>query len=217
VLREEGIKESVMSLFDSYDSSTVGEKTLETTAEDVFGFPLSFAQQRLWFFAQLEPESPAYNIPAAYQLSGPLNVPALEQSLNDIVRRHETLHTTFTAVDGQPVQVVAPHRPRALLVVDLRGLPDADKEARAMQLVTEDAHRPFDLAQGPLFRATLMHLAEEKYVLLLNMHHIVSDGWSTRVLNRELMALYGAFSTGTPSTLPELPIQYADFAIWQRQ
>jgi amino acid adenylation domain-containing protein len=185
--------------------------------EEVFVFPTSFAQQRLWFLAQLEPESPVYNILSAYRLSGPLHVPALEQAISEIVRRHETLRTTFHAADGQPFQRVAPHRPLALPIVDLRGLPEKDNDARALQLVTEEAHRPFDLAQGPLFRATLVQLAEEEHVLLLTMHHIISDGWSKRVLNRELTALYGAFSTGNPSPLPELPIQYADFAVWQRQ
>jgi amino acid adenylation domain-containing protein len=179
--------------------------------------PLSFAQQRLWFLAQLEPESPAYNLWAAYRLRGPLNVPALEQSLSEIVRRHEALRTTFAAVDGQPVQVVAPHRPLRLPIVKLKGLPEGEKDARALQLVAEDARRPFDLAQGPLFRATLAQLAEEDYVLLLAMHHIISDGWSTRVLFQELTALYTAFTTGKPSPLPELPVQYADYAVWQRQ
>jgi amino acid adenylation domain-containing protein len=179
--------------------------------------PLSFAQQRLWFLAQLEPESPTYNIPAAYRLRGLLNVAALEQSLSEIVRRHETLRTTFMAVDGQAVQVVAPHRPRALPMVDLRGEPAREQEARALQLAAEDAHRPFDLAQGPLFRATLVQLTEEEYVLLLNMHHIVSDGWSRMVLFQELTTFYTAFATGKPSPLPELPIQYADYAVWQRE
>jgi amino acid adenylation domain-containing protein len=185
--------------------------------EKGFVFPASFAQQRLWFLDQLEPESPAYNISAAYRLSGPLHVPALEQAISEIVRRHETLRTTFHAADGQPFQRVAPHRPLALPIVDLRGLPEEDNDARTLQLATEEAHRPFDLAQGPLFRATLVQLAEEQYVLLLTMHHIVSDGWSKRVLNRELTALYGAYATGQPSPLPELPIQYADFAVWQRE
>jgi amino acid adenylation domain-containing protein len=179
--------------------------------------PLSFAQQRLWFLAQLEPESAAYNIPAAYRLRGPLNVTALEQSLSDIVRRHESLRTTFYAVDGHPAQVVAPHRPLALPMVDLRGVPAGEQEARARQLATEHAQRPFDLAQGPLFRATLARLTEEDHVLLLNTHHIVSDGWSTGVLISELVALYKAFATGTPSLLPELALQYADYAVWQRE
>jgi amino acid adenylation domain-containing protein len=185
--------------------------------EEVLVFPTSFAQQRLWFLAEFEPESPAYSIPAAYRLSGPLNVPLLAQSLNAIVRRHEALRTTFAAVDGQPLQVVAPHRPLTLPVVDLRGLPDGAKEDQAMRLATEDVRSPFDLAHGPLFRATLVQLAEEEYVLLLNMHHIVSDGWSMGVLIQELTALYKAFSAGNPSPLPELPIQYADYAVWQRQ
>jgi amino acid adenylation domain-containing protein len=179
--------------------------------------PLSFAQQRLWFLDQLAPGNPVYNVAGAYRLRGPLNVTALEQSLSEIVRRHEALRTTFAAVDGQPFQRVAPHHILALPVIDLRGLPNGEKETRALQLAAEDAHCPFDLGQGPLFQVTLVQLAEEDYVLLLKKHHIISDGWSMGVLFRELTALYEAFSSGRPSPLPELPIQYADFAVWQRQ
>ena len=180
-------------------------------------FPLSFAQERLWFLDQWESNSPAYNIPAAVRLRGPLNVTALEQSVNDIVRRHEALRTTFAALDGEPVQVIAPAKPLSLVSLDLRALPEDEREAEALRLATEEAQRPFDLAQGPLLRATLLRLGEEEHIALLTMHHIASDGWSMGVLIREVAALYQAFSTGEPSPLPELPIQYADFAVWQRQ
>jgi len=178
---------------------------------------LSFAQARLWFLEQLEPGSWAYNIPAAVRLTGSLHVAALEQSLNEIVQRHEALRTTFRMVSGEPLQVIAPALALTLPWVDLRELPEAQQEAQVERLVTEEAQQPFDLARGPLLRATLLQLGEAEHVLLLTMHHIVSDGWSIGVLIRELVALYEAFFTGKPSPLPELPIQYADFAHWQRQ
>jgi amino acid adenylation domain-containing protein len=179
--------------------------------------PLSFAQQRLWFLSQLDPGSPVYNLSAGYRLRGPLNATALEHSLHEIIRRHESLRTIFPAVDGRPVQVVTPHQPLALPVIDLRALARRDKDARARQLAIEHAQRPFDLPHGPLFRATLVQLAAEEYLFLLSMHHIVSDGWSMGVFFRELAALYAAFSSGKASPLPELPVQYADFALWQQQ
>ncbi|MFQ5794228.1 MAG: condensation domain-containing protein [Candidatus Bipolaricaulia bacterium] len=179
--------------------------------------PLSFSQERLWFLHQLEPDSPAYNIPLALRFTGPLSVSIAERSLNEIVRHHEVLRTTFSVVDGRPVQVIAPALTLPLPVVDLRELPETERETEVRRLATEEARRPFDLVRGPLLRVTLLRLGEEEYVGLLIMHHIVSDGWSTGVLGRELAALYSAFSTGSPSPLPELPIQYADFARWQRK
>ena len=160
--------------------------------------PLSYAQQRLWFLEQWEPNSSIYNIPVAFRLSGPLNVAALEEGLNEIVRRHEALRTTFATVEGQPVQVIAPHLTLTLPVVDLQGLPDTQREARVQELATQEAQLPFDLAQGPLLRTTLLKLGQQEHLLLLTMHHIVSDGWSMGVLARELAALYKAFSTGKP-------------------
>jgi amino acid adenylation domain-containing protein len=179
--------------------------------------PLSFAQQRLWFLDQWEPGNSAYNMPAAFRLTGPLDVKALECSLNEIVRRHESLRTSFSVVDGQPIQVMAPSLTLTLPVVDLQELPEDEREDQPRRLATEEAKNPFDLAQGPLLRSTLLRLGAQDHVLLLNMHHIVSDGWSMGVFFRELSALYEAFSTGKSSPLPELPIQYADFAGWQRQ
>jgi amino acid adenylation domain-containing protein len=179
--------------------------------------PLSFAQQRLWFLGQYEPNSSVYNMPAAFRIAGTLHVAALERSLNEVVRRHESLRTCFSVVDGQPIQVIAPSLTVTLPVVDLQELPETKREARARQLMVDEARRPFDLAQGPLMQSTLLRLGAQDHVLLLSMHHIVSDGWSMGVLFRELSVLYQAFCAGKPSPLPELPIQYVDFAVWQRQ
>jgi hypothetical protein len=179
--------------------------------------PLSFAQQRLWFLDQLMPGSIAYNITGAARLTGPLNIAALEQSLTEVLRRHEVLRTTFRAVDGQPFQSLAPAKPFILPVVDLEHLPEAEREAEARRLATEQAHQSFDLAKGPLFRASLLRLGEEDHIVQCAMHHTVSDGWSMTIFNKEIGSLYHSFSTGQPSPLPELPIQYADFAHWQRE
>ncbi|HHH40712.1 MAG TPA: non-ribosomal peptide synthetase, partial [Chloroflexi bacterium] len=180
--------------------------------------PLSFAQQRLWFLDRLQPDSALYNIPGTLRIRGPLDIPALEASLNEIVRRHEVLRTTFPARhDGQPVQIIAPSLHLPLPVVDLSPLPEPEREAEARRLASQEARRPFNLATGPLLRATLLLLDQDDFLVLFTMHHIVSDGWSVGVLIRELAALYHAFSLGRPSPLPELPIQYADFALWQRQ
>ena len=178
--------------------------------------PLSFAQERLWFLDQYEPNSSVYNLPSALRLKGSLNVEALEQSLNEIVRRHEGLRTTFRAADGEPVQVIAPSLAVPLSVVDLRETAESEREEESRRFVGEQARRPFDLARGPLFRASLIRLGQDDQILVLTMHHIVSDGWSMGVLYRELSVLYAAFSRGKPSPLPELPIQYADFTAWQR-
>lgn len=180
-------------------------------------FPLSFAQQRLWFLNQLDPDASLYNMVAAARLTGPLNVAALEQSLNAVIARHEALRTTFEAADGQPVQVITPILKTALLTIDLQAFPGPERETRTQRLVALEARRPFNLARGALVRATLLHLDETEHVLVLALHHIVSDGWSLDVFIRELAALYAACSEGQPCLLPELPIQYADFAVWQRQ
>jgi hypothetical protein len=179
--------------------------------------PASFAQARLWFLDQWEPGSPAYNIAAAVRLAGPLFAPALARALNEIVRRHEALRTRFAAVDGQPVQVIAPRLEVPLPVVDLGALPESEREPEARRRAREEALRPFDLAHGPLLRASLLRLGDREHVVLLTMHHIVADGWSMGVLVRELRELYEAFRRGLPSPLPELSIQYADYAAWQRR
>ncbi|MET0396580.1 MAG: amino acid adenylation domain-containing protein [Longimicrobiaceae bacterium] len=180
--------------------------------------PLSFAQQRLWFISRLDPESSAYNLPVALRLRGPLDAGALERAVREIVRRHETLRTVFHEAGGEPVQVVreAPAGAPALPALDLSGLPEGAREAEARRLARAEARRPFDLARGPLLRARLVRLAPGEHVLVLAMHHVAGDGWSVGVLFRELSALYPAYLEGGPSPLPELPVQYADFAAWQR-
>jgi amino acid adenylation domain-containing protein len=182
---------------------------------------LSFAQQRLWFMDQLEPGTAAYNLPNAVRLEGVLDLGAMERGINDLVRRHESLRTTFAAkeIAGElrPIQIIAPELRIALPLVDLQALPEAEREAEALRLANEEASRPFDLRQGPLLRATLLRLSDTDHMLLLTMHHIVSDGWSTGVLVRDLAALYEAHLTGAAPALPALPVQYADYAAWQRQ
>ncbi|MFE1744009.1 amino acid adenylation domain-containing protein [Coleofasciculus sp. H7-2] len=178
--------------------------------------PLSFAQQRLWFLEQLEPGSPDYNIPAPVRLVGQLDVAALEQSFNEIVRRHEILRTSFV-MEGQPIQEIAPTMTVTFPVIDLQAFSEADREEKIQQLIAEAALKPFDLTQAPLFRMQLLQLGEEEHILVLVLHHIIFDLWSIGVLLQEVTELYKAFTTGEISLLPELPIQYADFAVWQRQ
>ena len=179
--------------------------------------PLSFAQQRLWFLNQLEGESTAYHNYAALQLTGKLNIYALETAFAEIVRRHEILRTTLAMKNGNPVQVINSPSSFSLPIIDLQSLPATEKSAAALQIATEERVKLFDLANAPLLRFSLLKLEVESHILLVVMHHIVTDGCSTTILIRELSALYQAFSEGKSSTLPELPIQYADFAYWQRQ
>ncbi|MCC6858462.1 MAG: amino acid adenylation domain-containing protein [Bryobacterales bacterium] len=178
---------------------------------------LSFGQQRLWFLDQLEPGSPLYNNAAAVRLRGAVDVPVLERALNEIVRRHEALRTVFLPEEGQPAQVILAELKLALPVEDLRGLALSEQAARVRLRAMEYATQPFDLARGPLLRFGLLRLAEDEYAGLLTMHHIVSDGWSTGVLMSELAVLYEAFARSADSPLPELEVQYADFARWQRE
>ncbi|MFQ4162309.1 non-ribosomal peptide synthase/polyketide synthase [Scytonema millei] len=179
--------------------------------------PVSFAQQRLWFLQQFEPESGFYNIPVAVRFQGQLNIIALEQSLNYIISRHEALRTNFVRVDGQPMQVIASSMPLSLRVVDLQQMDATDGEITCQQLIAVDAVRPFDLATDLLVRASLFQFQPTEHVLLLVMHHIVSDAWSMGVLVRELATVYQAICNELPIALPELPIQYADFTLWQQQ
>jgi amino acid adenylation domain-containing protein len=176
--------------------------------------PLSFAQQRIWFLHQMVPPE-VYNGPIAAHVVGPLDIVALEASLNEIVRRHEVLRTSFVAEAGRPAQVIAPSLKLSVPLVDIRNQPEPVLEAE--DLADEEAKRPFDLAVAPLLRAKILRLGDEEHVLLLTIHHIIFDGWSLGVFLRELDALYQAFTAKQPSPLPELPIQYADYAVWQRQ
>ncbi len=182
------------------------------------GLPLSFAQQRLWFQDQWQPRNPAYNIPSATRLTGRLDVAALRGALNEVVRRHESLRTSFVvaADDGRPLQVVGPPAPLAMPMVDLAALPAAVREPEVERLAEEEGERPFDLSGDRLVRAALLRCGPEEHVALITMHHIVSDGWSVGVFVGEMGALYAARIAGLPSPLPELPVQYPDFAVWQR-
>jgi amino acid adenylation domain-containing protein len=178
--------------------------------------PLSFAQQRLWFFDQLEPGNAFYNVPLAVQLRGRLSVEALEKTLSEVIRRHEVLRTTFAEVEGEPVQLIGTPPSLQLAVEQLEAEGEEERKAELLRVMTEEGRKPFDLSQGPLIRMRLIRLEEEEHVILLTMHHIVSDGWSMGILVNEVATLYRAYAAGEESPLPELPLQYADFAVWQR-
>jgi amino acid adenylation domain-containing protein len=178
--------------------------------------PLSFAQESLWYLDQLVLGQPTFNVSAALRIAGPLDIEALRRAFEEVVRRHESLRTTFAVEDGRPVQAIAPSLPVPLEIVDLAGLPPEQRQAEAERRAEAEARRPFDLAAGPLFRATVFRLGEVDHTVLLAMHHIITDGWSFGVAAAELSALYRAFREGRPSPLPAPAIQYADYAIWQR-
>ncbi len=202
LLQEEGIDE-------------IGAPLIKPRAADAAP-QMSYAQQRLWFIDQLAPGQATYNIPYAVRLSGQLQVAVLERALNEIIRRHEVLRTTFVTNAGEPAELIAPTLNYKLPFVDLRTLPESERAPEASRLAINEAQQPFDLSQGPLLRVSLLRLAEEEHVALITMHHIVSDGWSMGVFVREVAALYETLSSGAQSPLQELPIQYADFASWQK-
>ncbi|HEX7312963.1 MAG TPA: amino acid adenylation domain-containing protein [Pyrinomonadaceae bacterium] len=184
--------------------------------EAVYAFPCSYAQRRLWFIDQLQPGTALYNQPLSLLLKGRLDLHALRSALTEVVRRHETLRTTFARSGEEPEQLIHPPSPVPLSVVDLSDLPADVRETEARRLAAEEARRPFDLSTGPLLRASLLRLSEAEHVLLFTTHHVISDGWSLEVLVKEVAALYDAYSKGRPSPLAELPVQYADYTIWQR-
>lgn len=188
---------------------------LQEKANKPKSFPLSFAQQRLWFLDQLAPGNPFYNIPIVVPFSGSLEI--LKQSLNEIIQRHEALRTTFRSVDGQPVQWVVPSLKLEMPIIDLRQFPEGDRQVETNRLINEEIQRPFDLAEGPLIRAVLLQQNAVRYYFLLTLHHIIADGWSMEIFFRELSTLYQHFTMKQSSPLPELPIQYSDFAVWQRE
>jgi NRPS condensation-like uncharacterized protein len=192
------------------------EDMIDMAGVEVFSCPVSYAQQRLWFLDQLEPDTALYNVPTAFRLRGRLNVGALERSLRDIVQRHEVLRTTFDSRDGEPFQAIHSRAACWFLIVDVSELPDDVREKEALRRLSEESQKPFDLHQGPLLRSLLFRLDSEDHILLLAMHHIICDGWSLNVIQREMAAMYGAFSEGQTSPLAELQLQYADFAAWQR-
>ena len=179
--------------------------------------PLSFAQQRLWFLDQLEPDSPLYNLPTAIRIGGRLDRAVLAKGINAVVARHESLRTRFIAEEGNPVQVVAAALEVETPFVDLGRLAAAEREAALPRVLETEARRAFDLSREPLVRVLLVRLGDAEHVLMVNMHHVVSDAWSLSVFFRELAALYEALREGREAALPELPIQYPDYAAWQRE
>ncbi|HKU77526.1 MAG TPA: amino acid adenylation domain-containing protein, partial [Pyrinomonadaceae bacterium] len=193
------------------------EMLVPEEGSDLICCPLSYGQQRLWFLDQLEPGSPVYNLPTGVRLRGTLDLPALQRSLNEIIRRHESLRTRFVKLDGQPVQVIDSELELPLEVFDLSTLNEQERETEALRLAHATAAGEFDLTTGPLLRVTLLRLSADEHLLLLTMHHIISDGWSLGVLVREVGVLYRAFTEGLASPLPELPVQYADYTVWQRE
>ncbi|WP_266170792.1 non-ribosomal peptide synthetase [Dyella subtropica] len=194
-----------------------GEKPVESRTGDEESIPLSFSQKRLWFLDQLQPGVPAYNTFSAAEVGRRIDPAVLERTVDELVRRHEILRTSFPAVDGVPVQHIAPTAQVLLPLVDLSSLTAEERAAEVRRRILEESKTPFDLARGSMLRIRLIKLAEERYVWLQSIHHIISDDWSMKLLDRELNALYAAFSAGLPSPLPELPIQWADFALWQHQ
>ena len=178
--------------------------------------PLAAAQQRLWFLDRWNPGSAAYNAPLALRLTGPVDEAVLGRALSGVVARHEILRTRYESVDGLPHQIVEEPAPVPLDVTDLRELPADEREKKVTELIADGASRPFDLARGPVLRASLFRLADQEHVLLLAIHHIATDGWSTAIVTREVMAGYAAAAAGLPDQLPPLPVQFADYAVWQR-
>jgi len=210
-------KERLLALLLEEEGFNIPQAIVITPRTETGDPPLSFAQQRLWFLNQLEPDISFYNIPAAVRMRGSLNVEALKHALNEIVQRHEALRTTFLSIDGRPVQAIASKLELPLPILTVLGDHHEEREEQVLSLATAEAKRPFDLSKGPLLRSTLLRLDATEHVLLLTMHHIVSDGWSLGVFIKELVVLYQSFSAGVRSPLPPLSIQYADFAVWQRE
>src|SRR6185369_7064542 len=195
----------------SRQCSSIPRRAAQETA------PLSFAQQRLWFLDQLEPGKSYYNLSFALQLDCALDLPALEASVNEIVRRHEILRARFTTRAGEAVQVIDPELKLRLSVTDLSKLPEAERKLQIRELAGAEAQKPFNLSAGPLLRLLLLQTGDREYLLLPTFHHIICDGWSTGVFTDEWRVLYEAYSSGRPSPLPELPSQYADYTLWQRE
>jgi amino acid adenylation domain-containing protein/thioester reductase-like protein len=200
---------------DSHHPLTEYEQMPDTSGDDVFIFPASFAQKRLWFLDRWEPG--VYNIPLSVGLVGQMNLQAMEQALRDVVQRHEALRTTFKMIDGNLAQIIAPHTSFRMPLVELQDFSPDIRLIKMRRLVKEDLRKPFDLLNGPLIRATMLKLEEHYHAMLLTMHHIVSDAWSMEIFFREVTTLYTAYATGQPYALPELPIQYVDYAAWQQE
>jgi len=209
-------KSDILEILQADDVPDTAYMPVETVSRDA-ALPLSFAQERLWFLAQLESDSAFYNSSWAYHISGSLDKGALKQSLNHIVQRQESLRTTFPSTGGTPGQLIAANIDFELEKIDLQAVPEDRRRDESDRIVNEEARRPFDLSTGPLFRATLMQMGDAEHVLVLTMHHIVTDGWSMEIFFREISVCYEAYSRGKTPRLPDLPIQYADFAVWQRE
>ncbi len=189
----------------------------QATTSEASVFPASFAQQRLWFIDQLTPGATVYNIPGAVRIRGPLNQNALEKSLQEVVNRHESLRTRFVTMNNEPAQVIEEHVEIRLSSQDLSYLPKEKREIEVQKAARSEAQKPFDLHRAPLLRGTLVKMDDQEHILVLTMHHIIADGWSLGVILRELSLLYDGFDSGQPISLPELPIQYADYSMWQRE
>ena len=189
---------------------------MESACDEVFVFPLSYAQQRLWFLDQLEPGTSQFNLPLAIRITGELRADVLARCIHHISQRHESLRTTFATVDGEAVQLVHHDSALRLRIVDLRALPSNERNSVAAILAAEEARRPFHLRRAPLVRTTLLQLDDSHYMFLVTLHHIISDAWSMNVFFREMSSLYAAYTRGESSPLAEMPIQYADYAEWQR-
>ncbi|HKG23636.1 MAG TPA: amino acid adenylation domain-containing protein, partial [Blastocatellia bacterium] len=208
------LAESILAAMASRQDPGIQPIERVSRAEDL---RLSFAQERLWFLDQMSPGSSLYNVAGAVRIDGPLHVEALGLSFNEVIRRHESLRTSFAVKGGSPVQVVMPEADFVMPVIDVRQLGESKREGEAARLASEDVRKPFDLSDGPLLRASLIRLGDHEFILLLTMHHIISDGWSIGVLTRELSAAYARHRAGQAANLPPLPVQYADFAAWQRR
>ncbi|PYK62978.1 MAG: non-ribosomal peptide synthetase, partial [Verrucomicrobia bacterium] len=211
------IEEFTVTITEACAHAMAGDKAAGGPPPDIFAFPVSSAQQRLWFLEQFQPGSPLYNSPIAVRMDGPLDAMVLEQAINRIIRRHEILRTSFDLQNGQPVQLVAPSLTLQLPVSDLSSLPPASGEAEARRLAADEARRPFDLQRLPLLRVKLLRLSATRHVFVLTVHHIIFDGWSLGVFLRELATIYERLRAGKTAELPEPPIQYADFAVWQQE
>ncbi|HEY9800051.1 MAG TPA: condensation domain-containing protein, partial [Leptolyngbyaceae cyanobacterium] len=210
-------KAEILSLLQNSNGKESDNQRPLVKVERTANLPLSFAQEQMWFLSQLDPTNPSYNEPLPLRIHGAVNVAALEYSLNKIIQRHEVLRTNFVTVNEEPVQVIAENLTVSIPVVDLQHLPESEREITCQQLATQEVQRPFDLASSALIRATLFQLTPVESVLIFTMHHIIFDGWSWGIFLPELETFYTAFVKGSSRELPELPIQYADFALWQRQ
>ncbi|MBD2355226.1 condensation protein [Tolypothrix sp. FACHB-123] len=210
-------KQDILNLISNNNSVLDFDQQLISSIPRAENLPLSFAQQRLWFLTQLEPDSSSYNISAAVRLQGRLNLAALQQSFQEIINRHEALRTSFQTVDGQPIQIIASSLDFAISIISLDECSLWEQEQQIRHLTTQEAQKTFDLTKSPLLRVNLVQLHPKEYIILLTIHHIVSDAWSMGILVEEFVALYSAFCQGKPSPLAKLPVQYADFAVWQRQ